>query len=267
MAQDTSERKLTPILCIENKKTESRSTMLKRFILSGAAAGLIVAGGLSLWQQNLFVKPAKAEMPIEEIKCSSQNVVVRSPVHSDAWIACEGARDAIEFLESYGLDIPGDIEIELRTRLPAGISSSAAGCCIRSEFRVLILVYSEFKKFETWFGVPIGSSLYRSVVSHEVAHVVADFNFTISEPSIQAQEYIAYITQFLTMEPELRDRVLADFSGKAFEGDWQMSKTIYMFDPMGFGIRAYLHFLNLIERNEYLHSILNGEALLIQHIY
>jgi len=129
------------------------------------------------------------------------------------------------------------------------------------ERRVLILVYSEFKKFENWFGVPIDRSLYRSVVSHEVAHLVADFNFTIAKPSIQAKEYIAYITQFSTMEPVFRDRVLLHFPGEAFEGDWQMSTTIYMFDCMGFGVRAYRHFLKLEDGDEYLHAILNGEAL------
>jgi len=242
--------------------------MLKRYVLSGAVAALIAAGGLGLWQQNLFVKPAKAELSGEYINCSGQNVVVWSPVSADARTACEGARDAIEFLESYGLDIPGDIEIELLTRLPAAIGNSAAGCRIKSELRAMVLVYSEFRKFETWFGVPIDNSLYRSVVSHEVAHVVADANFAIPKPSIQAKEYIAYITQFSTMEPELRDKVLANFSGKAFEGEWQMSTTIYMLDPMGFGIRAYLHFTKLIDGNEYLRSILNGEALFnLQDIY
>jgi hypothetical protein len=204
----------------------------------------------------------------EEIKCSGQNVVVRSQDFVDARIACEGARDAIDFLESYGLDIPGHIEIDIVISLPADTSRSASGCYIKSEHRLLILAYSEFKKFETRFEVLIDSSQYRSLVSHEVAHEVADLNFKISKPSTIAQEYIAYITQLSTMQPELRDRVLENFSGEAFEGDWQMSPIIYMFDPMGFGIRAYLHFLNLIDGDEYIHLILNGEALLdISHLY
>jgi hypothetical protein len=268
MAQDAFARKPTPILGVESRKTEPRSTKLKRFAVSGVVAALIAAGGFGAWQQNLFVKTAKAEIARGSIKCSGQKVVVFSPVSADARIACEGARDAIEFLESYGLDIPGDIEIELLTRLPAAIGDSAAGCRITSRLRAMVLVYSEFRKFETWFGVPIDRSLYRSVVSHEVAHVVADANFTIPKPSIQAKEYIAYITQFSTMEPELRDRALALFPGQAFEGEWQMSTTLYMLDPMGFGIRAYLHFTTLIDGNEYLRSILNGEALVgLQDIY
>ena len=127
---------------------------------------------------------------------------------------------------------------------------------------MLALVYSEFKKFKTWFGIPIDRSLYRSLVSHEVAHLVAAYNFKISKPSIQAKEYIAYITQFSTMEPVLRERVLLLFSCEAFEGDWQMATTIYMFDCMSFGVRAYKHFLELANRRDYVQAILNGESLI-----
>jgi hypothetical protein len=63
------------------------------------------------------------------------------------------------------------------------------------------------------------------------------------------------------MEPVFRDRVLTHFPGEAFEGDWQMSTTIYMLDCMGFGVRAYRHFLKLANGRDYLHAILNGEAL------
>ncbi len=90
-------------------------------------------------------------------------------------------------------------------KLPSAVCSFAAGCYLESERRVLILVYSEFRKFKTWFGVPIDRTLYRSSLSHEVAHLVADFNFKILKPSIQAKEYIAYITQLSIMEPVLRE--------------------------------------------------------------
>ena len=127
---------------------------------------------------------------------------------------------------------------------------------------MLIIVYSQFRKFKTWFGIPIDRSLYRSLVSHEVAHLVADCNFKISKPSIQAKEYIAYVMQFSTMEPVLRERVLSQFPSEGFEGDWQMGTTIYLFDCMGFDVRAYRHFLKLANGNDYLHAILNGKALI-----
>jgi hypothetical protein len=40
-----------------------------------------------------------------------------------------------------------------------------------------------------------------------------------------------------------------------------MGTTIYMFDCMGFGVRAYRHFLKLDNGRDYLQAILNGKAL------
>jgi hypothetical protein len=90
---------------------------------------------------------------------------------------------------------------------------------------------------------------------------VAHCNFKIPKPTIQAREYIAYVTQFSTMEPVLRGRVLSLFSCAAFEGDWQMDTTIYMFDCMSFGVRAYRHFVKMENGRDYLHSIIDGRAL------
>jgi len=261
MAKGPFHRRSRTALSAKKRGSESRSFGFKKSIYAVAAAALIVAVGVGLWQRELFNKPVKAEMPAKESRCSGQNVVVRSPVNADALIACEGARDAIEFLASQDLDVPRDIAIELLARLPAVVSESAAGCFIESERRVLIIVYSEFKKFKTWFGVPIDRPLYRSLVSHEVAHLVAAHNFRIPKPSIPAKEYIAYITQFETMEPGLRDSVLSHFPCEAFEGESQMKTIIYMFDCMRFGVRAYRHYLKLANGREYLHDILNGKAL------
>jgi hypothetical protein len=261
MAQDQFKRKFTTTFSSEKKTPVFGSLALRRFLFSGTGAGLFLFVWIAICQCDFLEKSSTTEIVVNEIRCSALNVVVRSPALADVLIACEGARDAIGFLALQGLDVTGDIAIELLTRLPAVVSGSAAGCCLESDQRVLILVYSEFKKFKTWFEIPIDAGLYRSLVSHEVAHAVAACNFKIPAPSIQAKEYIAYITQFSVMEPLQRERVLSQYPCEAFEGDWEMSTTIYMFDCMGFGVRAYLHFLNLANRREYLQSILNGKTL------
>lgn len=261
MAQGKYKRRPTTILIVERKAPKSRSSVLKKCFFAGAGAVLIIAVGLWIWQTNFQENPSRAGMIANEIRCNLSHVVVRSPDQADAWVACEGARNAIEFLAAQGLDVTADIAIDLLTRLPAVVSPSSAGCYLESERRVLALVYSEFRKFRTWFGIPIGRSLYRSLVSHEVAHLVAAGNFKISKPSIQAKEYIAYVTQFSIMEPVLRERVLLQFPIEGFEGDWQMKSTIYMLDCMSFGVRAYRHFLKPANGRDYLHKILTGKAL------
>lgn len=268
MAQGLNKPKLTTRHNAEERTPKSRSLVLKKFLLVGAVTGLIVTVGFGIWENHSQGEPSKAWAFANEIRCNNLNVVVHSPDHRDALIVCEGARDAIEFLASQNLDVTNNISIEIVTSLPPVVSKSAAGCYLESERRVLILVYSEFRKYKTWFGISINRLLYRSLISHEVAHMVADDNFKIPKPSIQAKEYIAYVTQLSTMAPALRKRVMSHFKCKAFAGDWQMFETIYMFDCMRFGVRAYLHFLKLTNGDEYLHAILNGEALLNnEHIY
>jgi len=261
MAKEKSNLKLTDFLRAGKLISQSHFLVLIVFIFAVAVAGLVGTGGVGICQHNFHEKHSGSVVFTNEIRCNDMDVEVRSPDHLDALIACEGARDAMVFLGSHGLEVTGNIVIELLTELPAVVSSSAAGCYIESERRVLILVYSEFRKFETWFEIPIDRSLYRSLVSHEVAHLVADYNFKVSKPTIQAKEYIAYITQFSTMEPVLRERVLSQFPCGAFEDDPQMRSTIYMFDCMSFGVRAYRHFLKQTNGSDYLHKILTGKAL------
>jgi hypothetical protein len=233
------------------------------FLIIITAAVLIACEKIWKCQISSFKDSFRDEAYTTQIWCNNLDILVVSHDHNDTMVVCEGAQDAIMFLESHSLGVTGTIVIELLKELPVSLGSSVAGCYLESERRVLILVYSEFKKFETWFGVPIDRSIFRSAVSHEVAHAVTQSYFTISKPSIQAKEYIAYITQFSTMEPMLRKKVLSKFQGEAFEGDSQIHSTIYMLDPMGFGPRAYLHFLMLMDGDEYLHAILNGKTLFL----
>lgn len=261
-ARIQSNRKLPDILRAKEMMLGLHCLVLVASILAVAIPNSAIANGIGICQRNSHEIDSRSDIFIKETRCNDLNAVVCSPDTQDALIACDGARDAVAFLESNGLHVHSEILIEIVPSLPDVVEgNSAAGCYLESERRVLILAYSEFKKYKSWFRIPIGRSLYRSVVAHEVAHFVVDSNFTVAEPSIQAKEYLAYVTQFSTMEPVLRGRVLSHFPGKAFQGDWQMSTTIYMFDCMSFGVRAYRHFLNLTEGDEYLHAILNGEAL------
>jgi hypothetical protein len=199
-----------------------------------------------------------------ETTCGVEGLVVNSPDRTDAALACEGARDAVAFLASHGLEVPPRIEIDIVWRLPdgAGHGDAAAGLYDEADRRALVLSYSAFEKLDTWFKVRIDRPLYRSLVSHEVAHAVADRNFKIRRPSIQAKEYVAYVTMLSTMAPELRERVLAEFPGRGFEGEGQMSSTIYLADPMRFGVMAYRHFSRQANGHDYLHAILAGKVLL-----
>lgn len=218
-----------------------------------ACAGYLAAIGSPLGA-------ASADAPASH-RCDTRNVVVYATEDTDVPIACEGARDAIEFLASQGLDVTGDIAIGMVSQLPSHVGTTAIGCYLETERRVLVRNYSAFEKCETWFGIPVSRRLYRSLVAHEVAHAVAACNFRMPKPTIQANEYIAYVTMFATMEPGLRERVMSQSPGEGYEGDWQMTATIYLLDPTRFGVQAYRHFLKPGNGRDYLRAILTGRTL------
>lgn len=207
-------------------------------------------------------RAGEGSAPAGEILCDALNVSVRSPDPAAARLACEGARDAIGFLAAQGFDVSGEVAVDVVARLPAIAGPSAAGCYMDSERRVVVLNFAEFSKLKTWLNLPADAGVYRSLLSHEVAHAVGACNFRIARPSIQAKEYIAYVTMFATMAPGQRDLVLAQFPGRGFDGDWQMGTTVYMLDPLRFGVQAYRHFLKPGNGRDYLHAILAGKVLI-----
>jgi hypothetical protein len=187
--------------------------------------------------------------------------VVRSTDADDASVVCEGARDAISFLVSRGLDLPPRIHVDVVSRLPADVGPEAAGFFREREQRVFVLTYPQFASRGDWFNVAIDETMYRSLVSHEVAHAVAAYNFRVPKPTIQAKEYVAYVTMLATMAPVQRERVLREFPGAGFEGEWQMNTVVYLVDPMRFGVRAYRHFLQQARGEEFLRNVLDGKVL------
>jgi hypothetical protein len=196
-----------------------------------------------------------------EFECDTRNTTVVAADSRDAGLACEGTAAAIEFLEAQGLDVATDIRIEIRPLLDEDGNDDAAGYFFASDDKVVVLSYAEFRKFKRWLRVPVSDTLYRGLVAHEVAHLIAAHNFKISKPTIQAQEYIAYVTTLAVLEPRQRELVLSEFPGNGYETEQQMNTTIYLCDPMRFGVEAYRHFLKEGRRANYFGRILSGEVL------
>lgn len=227
------------------------------------AAALVQAGLLAATSLS-FPGPTRAAEPEAHppsLQCGSGTVVIRSPLALDARLACQGADDAIAFLRAQGLDVSHAVAVDLVHRMPEAADASSAGHYLESEGRALVMGFREFASFGTWFGLPIDQALYRSLVAHEVAHALAARNFCVDRPSIQAKEYIAYVTMLATMPTDLRERILANYPNHGYDDEVQMSSTIYMFDPMRFGVQAYRHFLRPGNGRDFLRAILRGDAL------
>ncbi|MCM2340044.1 DUF6639 family protein [Rhodoferax sp.] len=235
-----------------------------------------VAMGGGLWSSSAssvraatIASCATPAMARIEVTCATKDQPVHSCEPADVKLACEGANDAIYFLNAQGFNTANRVLIVVAHQLPAAGTATAGGLYLDSPDgchgdraqAVHLLSYSEFKKFKNWFHIPIEDALYRSLAAHEVAHAISDCNFKFARPTIQAKEYMAYVTMFATMAPAVRARILRKSPGHGYEGDWQMSTLIYMADPMRFGVQAYRHFLKPDNGRRYLHAILAGKVM------
>ena len=174
---------------------------------------------------------------------------------------CGSAEDALTFFSRLDLEPLHPLVVEVVSSLPDTVSRTANVCYLGESQRVLVLTFAAVKKRKDWFGVPVDSSMYRSLVTHEVAHALADCNFEIPNPTIQAHEYVAYVAMFAMMNPNLREEVMARNPGVSFDSEREMNAIIYMFDPMRFGVAAYRHYLEKRNGNAFLLRVLSGNAL------
>lgn len=204
-----------------------------------------------------FGRPTSAA----EFQCGSQKTTIVAADGSDVALACEGAAAAISFLKAQGLDVDTEINIEIVPTVTEDGTCEAAGYFYASEGKILVLNYTEFRKFEQWLRVPISDSIYKGLVAHEVAHLIAMHNFEVPKPTIQAQEYVAYVTTLATLEPDLRELIFLQFTGDGYETEQQMNTTVYLCNPMRFGVEAYRHFVKKGSKENYFNAILAGRAL------
>ncbi|WP_416137369.1 DUF6639 family protein [Halomonas sp. HK25] len=220
--------------------------------MSIAAAGLLI-----VTLADALLGEAKAD----SFTCPRYGVQVIASDPADARDACSGAAASLDFLGALGLQPARPIVVEVVPELPEEAGPTAAGCYLADGNRVLIVPYRRFLAWQTWFGVPIDHRLYRSLAAHEVAHAVVASHFMMAKPTIQAQEYLAYVVTFATMPAELLDQVLEALPGEGFAGEERITELYYLFHPMHFGAQAYRHYLRPGNGVAFFYEVLAGNAL------
>jgi hypothetical protein len=193
--------------------------------------------------------------------CPDAVISINAHEPADYVAICNGATDALSFFERLKLSPMHPLVVEIVPDLPDVVGETAVGCYLEDEQRILVLTFETFRKNRKWFGVPVDRSMYRSIVTHEVAHAVADCNFKVPSPTIQAKEYVAYVAMFVLMPPELRKRILLENPGSGFDNELKINEIVYLFNPMYFGVQAYRHYLKDGHGDAFLMSVLSGKAL------
>jgi hypothetical protein len=204
----------------------------------------------------------------DALRCEqATNVTVYSEDRSDALAACAGASDAIRFLGSLGLRTDGPLDLRIVDELTDSGDSSISGRYVASERCAYLLSFTKLRNRGRLFDLPIDRKLYQSLATHEVAHVIVAGNFAIPNPSLQAQEYISYVTMLGTMSSRHRELLFAQTPGDGFSSEMKINILIYMFDPSRFGVEAYRHFLKEENGKSFVQRILAGQALVTEERY
>jgi len=176
--------------------------------------------------------------------CAGINTTVAHDTPEEVELVCRAVTEAAAFMRENGFSVTQPISVSVVDHVSGSFPHRAVGAYNRTTMHIEVLSYAECLKAserKSGFRVPMTRELHRSFVVHEVAHAILESHLG-SRPPPLAQEYVAYVAQFATIEPVLRSEILAQYDVTPFERDSQINANLYMMDPSAFGVMAYLHY-------------------------
>jgi len=203
--------------------------------IRGSIAFLALAAAL-----GLAAGPARADVR----QCAGINTTVTHDTPEEVELVCRAVTEAAAFMRDNGFEVTVPISVSVVDHVSGSFPHRAVGAYNRATMHIEVLSYAECLKTperKSGFRVPMSRDLHRSFVVHEVAHAILESNLGPNPPPL-AQEYVAYVAQFATMEPDLRSEILARYDVTPFERDSQINANLYMMDPSAFGVMSYLHY-------------------------
>lgn len=204
--------------------------------------------------------PASVEPPA--FVCPpSPSVRVHAAATDDAALVCDGAGRALTFLAAHRVATPPYTRIDVVDELPGELGGRAVGCYLPATGRVMLLSYAAFEAGGEWFQVPVNRELYRAAASHEMAHAAVACHTAPQRLPVAAHEYLAYVVMFATMEPALRERVLARFPGRGFANTLQINDLNHIVNPNQYGVDAWRHYQRKADQSAWLQELLRGEVV------
>lgn len=227
--------------------------------IAGAAIGLAIPASSAATH---FADPrAETFEPAPQPCPGPGGIVVRAAAPADARMTCEGAARAVRFLARAGIAPPPSTAIAVVQHLPGELRGRAVGCYRRASRDILLLSYQAFEAGGQWFRMPADQELYRSAAAHEMAHAVMGCHSEPQGLAVAAHEYVAYVVLFATMDPVLRNRLLAKFPGKGFVNTLQINEINHLVDPNQFAVDAWRHYLRRRDRAAWLREMISGRVV------
>ena len=203
-----------------------------------------------------------SEQVLQTCPANPQVVVQSAPIHArDAVTVCEGVDRALQFLARPGLASPPATTVELVQQLPPELGDRALGCYLRNTGKIQLLTFQQFEAGGEWFQMRRDRELYRALAAHEMAHAVVGCHSEPRQLLVPAHEYVAYVVMFATMEPGMRGRLLARFSGKGFSSTLQINTINHLANPSQFGVDAWRDYLRRPAREAWLRDVIAGRVV------
>lgn len=198
------------------------------------------------------------------LKCADYPVAYEYEEPEEIKCICETARAAITFLESIGLETTDVITIRLSEHLPPHQLHNLVGCYNPKSREVALLTYSKVvalaQQNKSMLDSAISEEVWCSYAAHELAHAVSDQYINSATNNHMAGEYIAVVTQLAVLTPASREKILKKFPDiEAYKSRSEMSVYYYLFAPMEFAVKCYLHFLSLDKPKEFIERFVNEE--------
>lgn len=205
------------------------------------------------WLFCLLILSSGPALATGAARCPVHDAAVSGANEIDFKDICQGIASALAFFAAHGLEATEPLSVQVAHPLPKEAGPTASGCFVEYKRTIYVAPFTEFRKNATWFGV--------ALATHEAAHAVASYNFSIPNPTIQAKEYLAYVAMFASMPAALRQKALAGMPAERFDSFDRFTPLLYMFDPMRFGAGAYRHFSALPDPSSVIRTVLTGKAL------
>jgi hypothetical protein len=203
-----------------------------------------------------------SEQALQACPANPPVVVQSAPIDArDAVTVCEGVDRALQFLARAGLASPPATTVELVQQLPPELGDRALGCYLRNTGKIQLLTYQRFEAGGEWFQMQRDRELYRALAAHEMAHAVVGCHSEPRKLPVPAHEYVAYVVMFATMEPVLRGRLLARFSGTGFSSTLQINALNHLANPSQFGVDAWRDYLRRPAKEAWLRDVIAGRVV------
>jgi len=194
--------------------------------------------------------------------CGHDNIVISYLATEDYFISCEAAAKAKEFFSTYGyaVDVPIHIYFNKQVTISGDTSElshekiyglfnpktmSIQICSLASSFLTdshsiyLRIRIEEDSGSRIEQSKTVAEEFHRSVITHEVAHLLTQHNFNLMSAKISTdqqtmghgvQEYIASVVQLSSIEPTLRRRILLQYDPQIlFDHEEQIISNVNYF--------------------------------------